>query len=305
MRLPNFLIIGAGKAGTTSLYDWLRQHPGVFMPSLKEPKFFAYEPGRGDGLYPVRTLEAYAALFAPATTETALGEASPHYLMHLPAAERIAATLPGVRLVAALRDPAERAFSVYQMNLRNHGVNVSVPFLQALEADPNLRRGYAFNLGRFFERFPRERIHVVLFEEIAAAPLATARGIFGFLGVDEGFAPDVSKVSNPGGLPKLRALHGLLNDARVRGLARRLLPEAAVEAGRDLRARNLAKQTMSPAERRVAVALFRDDVLKTQEMIGRDLSRLARPRQGGVRVARRRPGTGTPACAQCAAGLSH
>ena len=220
----------------------------------------------------MRTLEAYAALFDPATTETALGEASPHYLMHLPAAGRIAATLPGVRLVAALRDPAERAFSVYQMNLRNHGVNGSVPFLQALEADPNLRRGYAFNLGRFFERFPRERIHIVLFEEIAAAPLATARGIFGFLGVDEGFAPDVSKVSNPGGLPKLRALHGLLNDARVRGLARRFLPEAAVEAGRDLRARNLAKQTMSPAERRAAVALFRDDVLRTQEMIGRDLA---------------------------------
>ena len=119
----------------------------------------------------MRTLEAYAALFDPATTETALGEASPHYLMHLPAAGRIAATLPGVRLVAALRDPAERAFSVYQMNLRNHGVNGSVPFLQALEADPNLRRGYAFNLGRFFERFPRERIHIVLFEEIAAAPL--------------------------------------------------------------------------------------------------------------------------------------
>ena len=115
-------------------------------------------------------------------------------------------------------------------------------------------------------------IRVVLFEEIARDPLPTTRGLFGFLGVDAGFAPDVSKVSNPGGLPKVRALHGLLNDARVRGLARRLLPEEVVARGRDLRSRNLPKQAMSPAERRAAAALFREDVLRTQDLIGRDLS---------------------------------
>ena len=78
MPLPNFLIIGAAKAGTTSLYDWLRQHPDVFMPALKEPKFFAYDPERG-GEFPIRTLEAYTALFEGATA-AAIGEASPSYL---------------------------------------------------------------------------------------------------------------------------------------------------------------------------------------------------------------------------------
>jgi Sulfotransferase family len=271
MTLPNFLIIGAAKAGTTSLYEWFRPHPAIFMPALKEPRFFSYDPARSEPA-PVRTLEEYAALFEGVTTETAIGEASPHYLMHGAVPERIAATLPGVRLIAALRDPAERAFSVYQMNLRNRGVNDGVPFLQAIETDGNLRGGYATGLARYFARFPRERIRIVLFEEIAGAPLATAQALFGFLGVDEGFVPDVARISNPGGLPRVRALHGLLNDGRLRYFARSFLPESVVARGRDLRARNLRKQAMRPEERRAAVALFREDVLRTQDLIGRDLA---------------------------------
>ena len=276
MTLPNFLIIGAAKAGTTSLYDYLRQHPEVFMPTLKEPRFFSHEPGRGD-VSAVSTLADYEALFAGVTTEIAIGEATPHYLAHGGAPERIAATLPGVRLIAALRDPAERAFSVYQMNLRNRGVNNGVSFLQALQEDQNLRRGYATGLGRYLERFGRDRLRIVLFEEITGAPRATVQGLFRFLGVSQDFAPDVSKVSNPGGLPKVRAVHALLNDARLRGLARRYLPEGVVARGRDLRSRNLAKQTMRAEERRAAATLFREDILRTQDLIGRDLSAWLRP----------------------------
>jgi sulfotransferase family protein len=269
MPLPNFLIIGAAKAGTTSLYDWLRQHPDVFMPSLKEPKFFAYDPARTDIQFPVRTLADYAALFEGAT-ERAIGEASPNYLGSSPAMHRIHATLPGVRLIAALRDPADRAFSVYQMNLRNRGRNRATPFAEALRDDVNLRQGYARYLERWFALFDRAQVRIVLFEEIAQAPLATVQGLFGFLGVDPAFAP-VTSVSNPGGLPKVKLVHDLLTSETVRGLGRHL-PETLVARARGLRARNLRKQGMTPDERRAAAAFFRDDVLRTQDLIGRDLS---------------------------------
>src|SRR5262245_39905027 len=106
MPLPNFLIIGAAKAGTTSLYDWLRQPPDGFRPALKQPKFFADAPQRTDVEFPVRTLAEYEALFEGATAR-AIGEASPNYLGSSPAMHRIHDTLPRVRLIAALRDPAE------------------------------------------------------------------------------------------------------------------------------------------------------------------------------------------------------
>ena len=183
---------------------------------------------------------------------------------------KIRETLPQARLIAALRDPAERAFSVYQMNLRNRGRNRATPFAEALATDVNLRQGYAKYLERWFGLFDRSQFRIVLFEEIAKAPLETVQGLFGFLGVDDGFAPETS-VSNPGGLPRVKLVHDLLSNERVRGLGR-ILPEPLLARARDLRARNLKRQGMTPDERRLAAAFFRDDVLRTQELIGRDLS---------------------------------
>ncbi|HEX5955926.1 MAG TPA: hypothetical protein VFY37_08325, partial [Solirubrobacterales bacterium] len=149
--------------------------------------------------------------------------------------------------------------------------NRATPFAEALESDVNLRQGYSKYLERYLGVFDREQLRIVLFEEISREPLATVQDLFGFLGVDASFAPDVAKVSNPGGLPRVRLLHAVLNDARVRRVGR-VLPERLVARARDLRARNLKKQGMTPEERAAAAAFFREDVLKTQDIIGRDLS---------------------------------
>jgi hypothetical protein len=272
MTLPNFLIIGAPKAGTTSLYDHLRAHPQVFMPRLKEPRFFGYD-GRGDRRkFPVHTLAEYEALFDGVTSETAVGEASPHYLIYPQAAGRIRELLPEARLIASLRNPVDRSFSVYQMNLRNGNTRSAAPFRAAIETDHNLRETYAEKLERFFALFPRERIRILLLEDLEAAPDRTMRGLFGFLGVDEGFVPDLARVSNPGGEPRIRALHGLLSDRRVRALGRRALPPALTDRLRALRSRNLKKRGPTPEDRGAALAVFRDDILRTQDLIGRDLS---------------------------------
>jgi len=273
MTLPNFLVIGAPKAGTTSLHLHLRAHPQVFMPELKEPRFFGYE-GEGERLkFPIRTREEYEALFAPVTQETAIGEATPHYLVYPHAAARIHALIPGARLIASLRDPVERSYSVYQMNLRNKGVNAGVPFRDAIRNDANLRETYGAMLARYFALFPREQIRVILLEDLDKAPQATMRALYGFLGVDADFVPpDLLKVANPGGEPRSKLLHGLLSDPRLRQFSRAFLPSGLVERLRSLRSRNLEKQPLGAEDRRAALDFFRDDILRTQELIGRDLS---------------------------------
>src|SRR5436309_11753413 len=115
MTLPNFLIIGAAKAGTTSLYHYLRQHPDIYMSPVKEPAYYASasvaaRSGRSRG---IRTRAAYERLFAAAGAERARGEASPQYLNDDAAPDRIAADLRDVRLIVSLRNPVDRAYSSY------------------------------------------------------------------------------------------------------------------------------------------------------------------------------------------------
>ncbi len=273
MTLPNFLIVGAAKAGTTSLYEHLRTHPEVFMPRLKEPRFFCYGGTGGEDRlkFPVQTREEYETLFAEGAGAKARGEASVHYLTQEPAAGRIRALLPEVRLIASLRNPVDRAYSIFQMNRRNRGANEGLPFAEAMRSDPNLQDGYHAHLERFFALFPRERIAIILLEDLEAEPLRTVRSLFGFLGVDPGFAPDVAKVANPGGEPRSKALHGLLSNRRLVA-ASRVLPEALVAPFKALRSRNLAKRALPEADRRAAADFFREDILRTQDLIGRDLS---------------------------------
>jgi hypothetical protein len=270
MILPNFIIVGAAKAGTTSLHDYLRQHPEIFMPALKEPKFFSYEEGR-QGNFPVRTLEAYAALFAGAT-EPARGEASPHYLTSGFAARKIRDTIPEARIIISLRNPVERSYSIYLMNLRNRGFGEGRSFAEALDDDINITRKYHACVARYIEFFGAEQVKVILFDDLVRDARATVAGLFRFLRVRDDFVPDLSQAANPGGLPKVKILHGILNNGHLRAAARSLLPETVIDRGRQVRSRNLQKQKMTPEDRARALTVFRDDILRTQDLIGRDLT---------------------------------
>jgi hypothetical protein len=293
MKLPNFLIIGAGKAGTTSVYRYLQQHPEVFVSPVKEPGFFVWEGQRHallpDRRMPVRSLEAYAALFEGVRGEKAVGEASPSYLVDPLAAARIRERLPQVRLIAILRDPVERAWSSYWMTVRDGRERRS--FEQAvadeLSAWPGppperpyesyLWRGrYAHHLGPYLERFERARIRVCLFDDLAADPRAFMGELYRYLEVDDRFAPTTALRYNASGLPRHRLLGPLLNKSALSRTLRRLLPPAFGRRGAlvqdALRSRLLARPPLAPALRRRLVACYRDDILALQDLLGRDLS---------------------------------
>lgn len=280
MTLPNFVVIGAPKAGTGSLHDYLRQHPDIYMPKKKDPRFFCVWEGANRLRFPVQTLEEYEALFAEVGGETAIGESTALYFWSKVAPARMKATIPEARLIVSLREPVQRAFSIYHMNLRTEGHNEGLSFLQALEVDPILQRTYHGGLSAWLAHFDRSRIKVLLFDDLAKDTLATVQGLFAWLGVDPGFEPDL-KISNPGGVPRSRWFHRLMTNDRLRSFARQNLPEAWVYKAKDLRSLNLDKSRMqmTAEERAGAYAFYRDDILRTQELLDIDLSRWLRPEQ--------------------------
>jgi hypothetical protein len=197
--LPEFLIVGAQRAGTSALYTYLRQHPGIGGPPWKEVNFFDVRYGRGAswyrGHFPVRR----------PGRELLVGEASPSYLFHPYAPERVAGLVPEARVIALVRNPVDRALSHY-----HHEVDLGrepLSFEEALEreeerlegewerlADPSyfshawwnhtyFSRGlYAEQLERWFAALPREQVLVLVSEELFADPRATFARVLEFLG---------------------------------------------------------------------------------------------------------------------------
>jgi hypothetical protein len=298
-RLPNFLVIGAAKCGTTALYEYLGQHPDVFLSPNKEPQFFAFEDEtlcfRGPGVTinqtAVTSLEAYRTLFAGARGEKAVGEASALYLYVPKAADRIRQHVPGARLLAVLRDPIDRAYSSF-MHLRREGREPLSDFRAALAAEPgriadnwgflwrylDLGR-YHVQLRRFYERFPREQLRVLLYDDFRDAQGAALRSVFGFLEVDEGFRPDTSLRHNVSGIPRSRWLYELVSGRGPAGRVLGAVVPAALMARVRARAasRLLRQEPLDPELRAELVERVREDVLRLQDLLGRDLSRWLEP----------------------------
>jgi len=272
MTVPNFLIIGSTRSGTTSLYHYLRQHPDIFMSPIKETNYYTDEDQILDS-WAVRSRAEYETLFAGAKGQRAIGEATPKYLNATIGVERIHADLPGVRLIASLRQPADRAYSSYL------GRVISGREIGAV--DDALRPGtYVFNsslyyprLRRYFDLFPREQIKVILFDDLIARPQEVMRELFQFLGVDPAFDVDTSIRHNASVWPRFSRLNGMFNSL-LRAL-RPFVPRWLYSRGLSttLRRPILRKPPPMTAElRRRLTDQFRDDILATGELIGRDLS---------------------------------
>jgi len=192
-RPPDLIVIGAMKCGTTALHRYLAAHPEIAMAAPKELNFFVGPEAPGDGWTWHRGnwhrgLEWYASQFGQGAR--ILGEASPSYTSpsFSEAAERIAAVVADVRLVYLVRDPVDRALSQYAHH-RAEGSEPR-PVAEALLDDASqyvARSRYHERLAPYLERFPRERVAVVLQEDLLAARRPTLAAIYRFLGVDDGF----------------------------------------------------------------------------------------------------------------------
>lgn len=294
--LPTFIVIGAPRAGTTTLYEHLKEHPEVGMSALKETNYFAYEPGKTDppevpGWFPVRTLEAYADQFAHAAGCKAVGEASPIYLSTPGTAARIRALLPRVRLVAVLRNPVERAYSGYitWLHLTNRRLDPRSDL--TLDADwiqpdsPWVRSGfYADHLREYRKHFPPEQIKIYLFRDLTASPETVLRDLHAYLGIASRPLEELAR-HNRGGQPRISLVNAVL---RNRGLRRRLGPWTPAwlqRAGRRIVAAN--REPVPALPRAVEQSLretYRGSIHDLETMLDRDLKAWLEPRYGGDKI---------------------
>jgi hypothetical protein len=287
--LPNFIVIGAAKAGTTALYWYLAEHPQVFMSPVKETNYFAYGlDDRGRLLYgdpdvhrfPIKSLAEYEHLFSGAGGAVAIGEASPIYLECPQAAGRIRELLPRAKLICALRHPIDRAYSDYQMYLRRRGRRLDpARDLSATStwARPDSRwmqiGRYHEQLKRYYDTFPREQIHVFLFDDLRRGAAQTVQSVYRFAGVDPAFTPDFSAPHNIGGMPESTVLEGFLTSKAVRSAVEPWIPTGAANWIRRLRMKNMRPAPPLPAELKKELSRhFEDDIRLTGELVGRELN---------------------------------
>ena len=179
--MPNFLIIGAPRGGTTWIAKNLMEHPDVYMPLCKEVHFFDRSYDKG--------MDHYASFFAEAENKIAVGEATPEYLYVPEVASRIYKELPNAKLIVSLRNPVERLYSRYWHAKARYPENANISFEDKIRQKPvMIEEGFYFDhLMRYYNLFPRTQILVLLYDDLEKSPHDFLRSIFSFLGIDEGF----------------------------------------------------------------------------------------------------------------------
>jgi len=297
MTSPTFFIIGAAKSGTSSLYNYLKQHPEIFMSPIKEPHFFSFNSsskmtrGPGDPIFKAITdLHNYKHLFDGVKDEKAIGEASTSYLYRPEAPTRIKNMLPKSKFIAILRNPVDRAFSAYMHVVRDNR-ETAKNFSEALLLEnsrinagwepiwhfTNVGRYYN-QLSRYYNLFDHDQIRVFLYEDLLEDQMKLLYDIFEFLEVDADFNPESLVRFNVSGEQKSGILHKLnlllFNSPNpIRRFARKIVPE--IWRGNFVnwvRQQNLSKRRIPPEIRKQLTILIKDEIIRLQDLLDRDLS---------------------------------
>ena len=304
MRRPNLFLIGAPKSGTTSLYEYLRGHPDVFMSPMKEPFYFSPDVTSGPRrrqLRHGRDEQAYLELFADAAEQRWVGEASTAYMVSSVAAGLVKEFVPDARLIAMVRNPVEVTHALHGERV-SHGVEDITDFEQALDADDDRRAGrrlpegssplgatyvdagrFGEQLERWFAAFGRDRVHVIVFDDFAANTATSFEDVLRFLEIDPTYRPSSFKVHNPS--HRMRGgLIGTLRRSPLGRAARRLVSRVmgerrATRLARENRHSRVARsanvrEPLPPALRQRLEQALEPDVARLSRLLDRDLGAL-------------------------------
>lgn len=291
---PHFFIVGAPKCGTTSMAQYLNQHPEIYV-LRGEPHYFGSDIAYNN---PRLAPEAYRALCRNTGGKPVCGDRSTWYLYSRKAAREIHAHNPHALIIAMLRNPVEMLHSLhahhYQRGMRDDIANLA----DALAAEPERRRGerippnarfteslyyseiprYSEQLQRYFDAFGRERVHVILFDELKSSPQETYARTLAFLGVDPAFEPDFG-IHNAAAPTSNSWIYRAWKASTLRYRIRSMAPQRIYDAIRANRAKRLKRAArhrprppLDPALRAELIDRFRDEIDRLEKLIGRDLS---------------------------------
>jgi hypothetical protein len=221
MKKPNLFIVGHPKCGTSALYYYLKQHPDIFMPYVKEPSYFADDVNTFLLIsFPeLRTLKGYLSLFKDARDQKVVGEASPSYLCSKTAAKRIYEFNPDAKIIMVIREPVSFLYDHHTELLKARALPFEVEsnFEKALNLEDSRKSGknippnciepallfysdiikYTEQIKRYLKYFPRKNVKIIIYEDFRKDNLKTLKEILEFIGVDSGFNFELAEINTP------------------------------------------------------------------------------------------------------------
>lgn len=310
-KTPNFFVVGAAKSGTTTLYNFLEQHHEVYMSPIKEPHHFCkditienfsdeykhYLSTRNVNLseylktdltkkiweWYIKDYDQYLQLFKNVKEEKMIGEISNGYLFSKVSAAEIYKTYPQAKIVMILRNPVERAYSHYLANVRDGRTTLS--FKEEVLYDMNKKRKgwcishcyiemgmYYEQVKRFIDIFPNAQIKIYLNDNLRENASALGKDLFNFINVDDQTSVDFNQKQNEARMPKSAGLIKFITQTGIKRKIFRALPLKMQEKIKPLFFKEGHVPSISAEDRAWLIEIFREDILKTQTLIGRDLS---------------------------------
>lgn len=307
-KLPNFFVVGAAKSGTTSLYEYMKMHPQIYMAPIKETHHFStdidnskfrpnyarslnkdlskfLESDMREGIFHafVKEWDQYKQLFKHVKDEKAVGEITNSYLYSAEAAKNIFKQFPDAKIIMMLRNPVDRAFSHYLMDLRI-GYETE-DFMTALRKDmarnpkgwgiSNLYVEigmYAEQVKRFMDVFPERQLRIYIFDDFKKDPGAVVKDMFSFLGVDPDVPIDYSQKFNPSFIPKNKIIGKLNTQKKVKDWLKSVLPKSVKSKFKKTFYTDKDLPKISAEERRFLADIFHEDVRQLGRLLNRDLS---------------------------------
>jgi len=272
---PNFFIVGAARAGTTSLYTYLKNTPGVYMSEHKEPHYFV--DNMKTGAYDE---SKYLQLFKKVKNEKAIGEASTGYLIDPSSAKCIHDKIPDAKIIILLRDPVERAFSSYltyatrtKKDLSSHEIfleTFGTTFGLKYDKNPYLGRGlYSSQVKKYLKIFGEENVGIWFFEDIKKDATQVVKEVLKFLKIDSLPPDNVSKIYNPYWVFRGKIAESLFSNTTIRKIVPIFLPTLTLRhlVFNKLFIKEVQKPKLPESERRKLENYYYDDVIALEKVL--------------------------------------
>lgn len=308
--LPTFIVVGANKGGTTSIYHYLKQHKQVYLSPVKEPHFFSkdidvnlfkrefaqnklqdidkYVNGEMKEEFHaafIRDIEQYKKLFSKVQDQKAVGELSTSYLFSEVAAKEIKALIPDCKIIICLRNPFERAYSHYRMNLWTGNSN-EFDFYKALVEDYDHKPKvwgnahlyteiglYYQQVKRYLDLFGKDNVKIIFTEDMKKNAAQVVKELYEFIGVDSSFVPDTSTRYNEVFTPKYKNITWFLNKSGIRPLMKRLSPQVLKNIFVKVFYKGKGDKGEIPANaKQFMLEKFSEDISKLSVLLNKDLS---------------------------------
>jgi len=280
-KWPNFFIVGSGKAGTSSLYYYLKNISGIYMSPVKEPNYFSINtvPENHPFLKPIRSDEKYLELFENVNDEKIIGEASTSYFADPQAPHLIYEKVPNARILISLRNPIEKVYSTHLM-LKRQGTFQTSFHERVVDLRKNIKSGkktgmqgglYYNYVNRYLDVFGKDQVKIIIFEEWIKDPRPTIKEILKFLGIKDTLNNFQNVIRNPYREERGQIAKYIRESSLVSKIARLFLSSLSRKSLKRKFLLKTKKPTMNEKDREELKKFFYDDVQKLQTLLGREL----------------------------------